>query len=394
MRYSRHSVWGGGRMINIAIVEDEKAASDLIVGYLTDFGKKTGEEFNVTVFRDAVAFLDNYKPVFDLVFMDILMPNMDGMRAAHKLREVDNFVLLIFITNMGDYAVKGYDVGAIAFIKKPVAYYDFELKMKRAIFTIRSRDEKAIMVSSSGNRFALKFTLSNLIVLVASLLLTLLYYYIEYAFNSSLIASLRVIITYLIMFAMAVGAMKFSYKEPLLRCLSAGAAGYICQHISYNFYSIINESANLEYSLIVRLGLAAYLLCMLIQLACAAAVLTVCYFAFAKRVNKLSAESTVRRNVLFIVICSLGIVILLSSIGYALSSDSIAVSILLKCMQIVCCVFLMVIYLNIFEVKEAKNELAIVLKLNENEHAHFLKLKQDMELISVKCHDIKQLMAN
>ena len=146
---------GGGRMINIAIVEDEKAASDLIVGYLTDFGKKTGEEFNVTVFRDAVAFLDNYKPVFDLVFMDILMPNMDGMRAAHKLREVDNFVLLIFITNMGDYAVKGYDVGAIAFIKKPVAYYDFELKMKRAIFTIRSRDEKAIMVSSSGNRIRL-----------------------------------------------------------------------------------------------------------------------------------------------------------------------------------------------------------------------------------------------
>lgn len=242
-------------------------------------------------------------------------------------------------------------------------------------------------------RFALKFTLSNLIVLVASLLLTLLYYYIEYAFNSSLIASLRVIITYLIMFAMAVGAMKFSYKEPLLRCLSAGAAGYICQHISYNFYSIINESAGLEYYLIVRLGLAAYLLCMLIQLACAAAVLTVCYFAFAKRVNKLSAESTVRRNVLFIVICSLGIVIILSSIGYALSLDNVATSILLKCMQIVCCVFLMVIYLNIFEVKEAKNELAIVMKLNESEHAHFLKLKQDMELVSVKCHDIKHFIA-
>lgn len=54
----------------------------------------------------------------------------------------------------------------------------------------------------------------------------------------------------------------------------------------------------------------------------------------------------------------------------------------------------MVIYLNIFEVKEARAERDIVLKLNENEHAHFLKLKQDMELISVKCHDIKQLMAN
>lgn len=142
-------------MIRIAIVEDEKPASDLIEHYLSDFGKKFGEEFNITVFSDPVDLLENYKPVYDLIFMDIMMPNMDGMRASHKLRELDSTVLLIFITNMGDYAVKGYDVGAIAFIKKPVSYFDFEQKMNRAVFTIRSRDDKILTISSGTNKIRL-----------------------------------------------------------------------------------------------------------------------------------------------------------------------------------------------------------------------------------------------
>lgn len=81
------------------------------------------------------------------------MPNMDGMQASHKLRELDSSVLLIFITNMGDYAVKGYDVGASAFIKKPVSYFDFEQKMNRAIYTIKSRDDKVLIISSGTTKF-------------------------------------------------------------------------------------------------------------------------------------------------------------------------------------------------------------------------------------------------
>ncbi len=46
-------------MINIAIVEDEKVASDLIYDYLLNYGKKSGEEFNVTVFKDPLALLEN-----------------------------------------------------------------------------------------------------------------------------------------------------------------------------------------------------------------------------------------------------------------------------------------------------------------------------------------------
>lgn len=242
------------------------------------------------------------------------------------------------------------------------------------------------------NNFIIRFFISNSVVFVISILLTLAYYYIECVFDSQLISGLRVITTYVIMFALAVAAMKFSYKESVLRYLSAGSAGYICQHISYNLYSIINESTNFEYSVISALGISAYLICLLVQLGCAAVVLTVCYFVFARKVNKLSADSAVRSNVFFIVICSLGIVLILSSISFIFSQESLSVSIILKCMLIVCCVFLLIIYLNIFETKEVKNELDIVMKLNQNEHAHYLKLKEDMEIINIKCHDIKHFI--
>lgn len=57
-------------------------------------------------------------------------------------------MLLVFVTRMGDYAIQGYDVGATAFIKKPISYFDFEMKMKRIIFAIRQRDSQVITIVS------------------------------------------------------------------------------------------------------------------------------------------------------------------------------------------------------------------------------------------------------
>ena len=114
-------------MINVAIVEDEQEAVEYLSDCLHRYGEKTGETFSFTHFPEPITFLEKYKPVYDLVFMDIRMPMMDGMQAAKKLREADTSVLLVFVTRMGDYAIQGYDVGATAFIKKPISYFDFEM---------------------------------------------------------------------------------------------------------------------------------------------------------------------------------------------------------------------------------------------------------------------------
>lgn len=242
-------------------------------------------------------------------------------------------------------------------------------------------------------RFALRFVCGNAAVIIFSILLTLLYYYIEVTFNSNLISSIRVVVTYIILFALAAVVMYFSYRESLWRCLTAGALGYICQHLAYNIYSIVDVSANFEYSVVVSLGMGGYALAVLLQLAIAAMVLFSVWLIFGRKINNFSAEGIARGNALFIVISTLAIVLILSSLGFVFGADNLGVNIVFKCMLIICCVLMLILYVNIFEVKQAQAERDIVLKLNEDEHAHFLKLKQDMELVSVKCHDIKHFIA-
>lgn len=84
-------------------------------------------------FTDAIAFLENYVPRYDIVFMDIQLPDMDGMTASRRLRALDRDVILIFVTNMANYAVSGYEVDALDFIVKPVSYFPFTVKLERAL---------------------------------------------------------------------------------------------------------------------------------------------------------------------------------------------------------------------------------------------------------------------
>lgn len=137
-------------MKNIAIIEDEEFATEDLRLVLTRFGKENGEEFRIVCFKDAVGFLTNYKANYDVVFMDIEMPYMDGMTAAVRLRELDASVMLVFVTNMAKYAVKGYEVNAFCYIVKPFGYYDFSIKMKKIIESLNSRTELKLKILSDG----------------------------------------------------------------------------------------------------------------------------------------------------------------------------------------------------------------------------------------------------
>ena len=73
-------------------------------------------------YTDGSELLDQYRPCYDVIFLDVEMPQMDGMKAAEKIRETDEEVILIFITNMAKYAIRGYEVQALDYVLKPVKY--------------------------------------------------------------------------------------------------------------------------------------------------------------------------------------------------------------------------------------------------------------------------------
>ena len=133
-------------MIRVAFVEDEEQCVIGLKGHIEKFSQNTGLLFSSVWFKNGLHFLSEYEPNYDIVFMDIKMPYIDGMETSRKLREVDQNVALIFITNLMQYAIKGYEVNALDFMLKPVKYYDFEMKMNKAIEYIQKHQNDSIAI--------------------------------------------------------------------------------------------------------------------------------------------------------------------------------------------------------------------------------------------------------
>ena len=114
-------------MIRIGIVDDEKQERDQLKQALARFGAENGTELNVQEFDCATVYLAAQDRDFDILFLDIDMPQMSGMELAEKIRETDQDVILIFCTNLQQFALNGYSVGALGFIVKPIQWYSFHI---------------------------------------------------------------------------------------------------------------------------------------------------------------------------------------------------------------------------------------------------------------------------
>ena len=124
-------------VLKIAIVEDENASAELLEQNIRQYSAEFQIPVEIHLFTNASAFLDQYSAQYGMIFMDIMMPMLNGMDAAHALREKDSAVLLIFVTSMQQYAIQGYEVGATDFIVKPVKYPQFKLKFTRFLSKIQ-----------------------------------------------------------------------------------------------------------------------------------------------------------------------------------------------------------------------------------------------------------------
>ena len=99
--------------MKLALVEDEKIYADKLQEYLERYQKESGYEILTDWFRDGSEIVEDYDGDYDIILMDIQMKFMDGLSTAKKIREMDQEVIIIFITNMTSYAIRGYEVDAM-----------------------------------------------------------------------------------------------------------------------------------------------------------------------------------------------------------------------------------------------------------------------------------------
>lgn len=135
-------------MLRIAIVEDDPAHANKLCLFLERYQQEQKIELTFTVFPDGMAIVQDYHSEWDIIFLDIEMPYLDGMSAAKEIRAKDETVVLIFITNMAHYAINGYEVEALGFMLKPITYDQFYMKMQKAVSVAKLHEQKYVLITT------------------------------------------------------------------------------------------------------------------------------------------------------------------------------------------------------------------------------------------------------
>lgn len=137
-------------MAKIAVVEDNDTMRTELCGFIAQYAQESGCQLDVTPFTDGAQIVASYRPGFDIIFLDIEMPTLGGMPTAERIRLLDPDVILIFVTNMAQYAIRGYEVDAMDFVLKPVNYYQFSTKLERALQRIQRRRGGQVTLQVNG----------------------------------------------------------------------------------------------------------------------------------------------------------------------------------------------------------------------------------------------------
>lgn len=141
-------------MVTVAIVENEKEEVLHLQGMIERFGAENNINFTIEVFNSGESFLANYNPDCNIVFMDVDMPGMNGFETARNLRRNDGAVVLVFVTNLARYAIKGYDFNATDYVVKPVCYDTFCVKLKKIIKLCAKNNKKSLIKIKTSNGMA------------------------------------------------------------------------------------------------------------------------------------------------------------------------------------------------------------------------------------------------
>ena len=129
-------------LLRVAIVEDDDSYAETLQEYLNKYEQENEVRFQVVRYEDGADLVEKYHGDFDILIMDIELKFMDGMTAAQHIRKMDSNVIIIFVTNMPQFALKGYQVDALDYVLKPISYYACSQRLERALERMERRSTK------------------------------------------------------------------------------------------------------------------------------------------------------------------------------------------------------------------------------------------------------------
>ena len=142
-------------MLTIAIIEDSNEDYLLLKEYLGKYFAETNISFEIDYYSDPEEFLLEDINQYDLCYLDVEMPKIDGISLAKEMRKREYNQSIVFVTNIYSLAASGYEVDALDYILKPIKYPSLSLKMDRIVRLVRKKKGSKIALSFKGEMFVI-----------------------------------------------------------------------------------------------------------------------------------------------------------------------------------------------------------------------------------------------
>lgn len=141
--------------MKIAIVEDNNRESTYLQDLITEYCLKNNIGYEALTFISAEDFFTSWPMEVDILFLDILMEEMDGIELATKIRRENERVMIIFTTSNPQYSLAGYTVDALDYLVKPVSKELLFRTLDKAIHRLSVSRQNYFTINNTDGYFVI-----------------------------------------------------------------------------------------------------------------------------------------------------------------------------------------------------------------------------------------------
>lgn len=137
-------------MLKIAVCDDTPTESSHLESLLKEYESQYQIPIELTVFPNGFLFLEaiEQKIPFRICFLDIYMPELNGIETARELRQRNKEMKLVFTTSSVDFALEGYKVQACNYLLKPVSKKDLFAAMDEIMREFQIEKEESLCLTT------------------------------------------------------------------------------------------------------------------------------------------------------------------------------------------------------------------------------------------------------
>lgn len=191
---------------------------------------------------------------------------------------------------------------------------------------------------------------------------------------------------FIIQFLLASATIYVSFETSVIESLLSGACGYVCQHFASNLSGLIN--GYIDWSPVRNIW-GGWLNTLLQQLMYYVPVYSGAYFLVARNMKK--TKLLTKYNILVMTFSIISILVCIGITRFTRSTTiKNAKSIAINLYAMTCCIFILIIQFNHHKINESEKNEEVLRYMLEEERKQYEIKKEDIELINIKCHDMRK----